>query len=91
MTKGLSVVDIPGHENFKSDAIKEVSTAKGVVFLCDTRSRQNIYKNALYLYDFFVSKAIQQLNIPLLIVSNFSDCPESLKVNELKEELEKEM
>lgn len=85
------MVDIPGHENFKSDAIKEASISKGIVFLCDSRSRQNIYKNALYLYDFFVSKAIQQLNIPLLIVSNFSDCSESLKAVELKDELEKEM
>ena len=71
--------------------IEEASRSKGIVFLIDTRSRQNIYKSALYLYDIFTSKAVQTTNIGLLIVSNFADHKDSIAEAELKSELEKEM
>ena len=71
MTKGIDLVDVPGHENFKPDVVATASKAKGIIFLVDSRNRQNIYQNALYLYDLFISKSIQSLNIGLLVVANF--------------------
>lgn len=71
--------------------LEESSKSKGIVFLVDTRSKQNVYKSALYLYDIFTSKAVQSTNIGLLIVSNFTDHKDCLSEAELRSELEKEM
>ena len=89
--QGLTVVDIPGHENFKHTFLSTVIGSKGIVFLVDSRNRQNIYKSALYLYDFLISKTVQSKALPLLIVSNFQDQKDSLSPEALKSELEKEM
>lgn len=84
-------MDIPGHENFKADAVNSLASAKGGVFLVDTRNKEQIYKSALFLYDLFISKAVQKLNTSLLIVSNFQDSSESLSGDKLREELEREL
>lgn len=89
--QGLTAVDVPGHENFKKDVLEEAAKSKGIVFLIDTRSRQNIYKSAQYLYDILTSRAVQATNIGLLIVSNFTDHKDSVAEKELKSDLEKEM
>lgn len=85
------MVDIPGHENFKAAFLEKVVASRGVVFLVDGRNRQNIYKTALYLYDLFVSKAVQAKNLPFIIVSNFQDQKDSISPEALKSDLEKEM
>lgn len=85
------MIDIPGHENFKAKFIERFAASKAAIFLIDSRNRSNIYKNALYLYDILIQKSVQTKNLPLLIVSNFQDQKESLSVESLRSELEKEM
>ncbi len=85
------IVDVPGHENFKSDVISEAQRANGIIYLIDPRSRQNIYKNALYLYDIFVSKNIQAANKAFLIVANFQDQNGISNAAAVREDLEKEL
>ena len=89
--RGLNAVDVPGHENFKKEVIKEASHGKGVVFLVDSRNKQQIYKSANYLYDLFITKQLQDKSIGMLIVSNFQDDKASLDPEALRKELEKEI
>ena len=89
--KGITLVDIPGHENFKQDTIREIINSKGVIFLLDTKSRNNVYKSALYLYDIFINKQIQSKGIDMMIVYNNMDDRNSMNIGDIRVEIEKEI
>ena len=59
--------------------------------MIDSRSKDQIYKSALFLYDLFVAKSIQKLSVSLLIVANFQDSSDALSAERLREDLEREL
>lgn len=90
--RSLRVIDIPGHERLRTQALEEnAGLARGIVFIIDSSAYQKEIKNvAEYLY-VILCESLSLNTVPVLIACNKQDLTFSKGAKIIKSSLEKEI
>jgi GTPase SAR1 family protein len=69
----LSIVDIPGHFNFRLKVQQYMERAKGVILVVDSRDKDKISEAAEFLYDILSNNRLVKQRVPILVACNKQD------------------
>lgn len=69
----LSVVDIPGHYNFRIKVQQYLERAKGVILVVDARDKDRVAEAAEFLYDMLSNNRLVRQRVPILVACNKQD------------------
>ena len=69
----LSIVDIPGHFNFRLKVQQYMERAKGVILVVDSRDKDKISEAAEFLFDILSNNRLVKQRVPILVACNKQD------------------
>lgn len=87
----IEVVDCPGHQRLRGQAVELVKEARCIVYMVDSEDKQKLKDVAEHLYELFTMKEIIELHIPMLLAYNKCDIATARAEKFITEEIEREI